>query len=395
LPEPLAADDPTYAGSYRLIELLGAGSRARVFLGQGQGGGRVAVRLFPEGTRLRPGISAELKALRAAPTGLVDAGDDEGRPYLVSEYVHGETLAARLTRKGSLEEAEFHRMCLLTMAALEAVHQAGTAHLDLKPSKMLIAEDGIKLIGFGISLVEVEPGGPYLSPEQARGGRGGTPSDLFSWACVMVEAATGERPYGDDGRALLLAKPRLADVPFPELFARCLAKDPAARPTAEEASGILAARHGGVKKAVTELWLKGTSDLAGTLQGEELSETLLELAEARADEQEGGYDPLRGRRIEAVVDWLEERDGPSRRLEALRDRAHAAPVDAAIPVRLLGAVVLIALVAGGLGAVIGGTLMGVGLALGMPVPLLIVGARLTEPRYLRARRKARSEDVSD
>jgi hypothetical protein len=153
---------------------------------------------------------------------------------------------------------------------------------------------------------------------------------------------------------------------------------------------MLAARHTGVKKAVAEVWLKGTSDLAETLPLDELTETLLDLAEARADEQEGGYDPLRGQRIEAVADWLEERNGPSRRLQALRARAHAAPVDATVPVRLLGAVVLTALLAGGLGAVLGGTLMGIGLALGTPVPLLIVGARLTEPRYLRARRKARA-----
>jgi hypothetical protein len=387
----LAADDPTYAGAYRLVELLGAGSRARVFLAQDQSGGQVAVKLFPEGTRFRPGLSAELKALRAAPTGLLDAGDDEGRPYLVSEYAHGETLAARSARQGPLEEAEFRRTCVLTMAALETVHEAGIAHRDLKPSKMLIAEDGIRLIGFGIPLVEVEAEGPYLSPEQAQGLRGGTPSDLFSWACAMVEAATGQRPYGDEGRALLLAKPQLGDAPFPELFARCLAKDPASRPTAKEASGLLAARHSGVKKAVAELWLKGTSDLAETLPLDELTETLLDLAEARADEQEGGYDALRGRRIEAVADWLEERNGPSRRLQALRARAHAAPVDATIPVRLLGAVVLTALVVGGLGALLGGTLMGLGLALGAPIPLLIVGARLTEPRYLRARRKARSD----
>ncbi len=391
MPEPLAADDPTYAGSYRLVELLGAGSRARVFLGQGQDGGQVAVKLFPEGTRFRPGLSAELEALRAAPTGLLDAGDDEGRPYLVSEYVHGETLAARLARQGPLEEAELRRTCLLTMAALESVHEAGIAHGDLKPSKVLIAEDGIRLIGFGLPLVEVDAEGPYLSPEQARGKRGGMQSDLFSWACVMVEAATGRRPFGDDGRALLLAKPQLGETPFTELFARCLAKDPASRPTAKEASGLLAARHSRVKKAVAELWLKGTSDLAETLPRDELTETLLDLAEARADEQEGGYDPLRGRRIEAVADWLEEHNGPSRRLQALRARAHAAPVDATVPVRLLGAVIVTALLAGCLGAVLGGTLMGLGLALGTPVPLLIIGARLTEPRYLRARRKARSQ----
>jgi hypothetical protein len=395
LPEPLAADDPTYAGSYRLVELLGVGSRARVFLGQGQDGGQVAVRLFPEGTRFRPGLSAELKVLRAAPTGLLDAGDDEGRPYLVSEYVHGETLAARLARQGPLTEAELRRTCVLTMAALEAVHDAGVAHRDLKPSKVLIAEDGIRLIGFGIPLVEVEAEGPYLSPEQAQGLPGGTPSDLFSWACVMVEAATGERPFWDDGRALLLAKPQLGDAPFPELFARCLAKDPASRPTAEEVSGMLAAGHGGVTKAVAELWLKGASDLAETLPLDELTEVLLDLAEARADEQEGGYDPVRGQRIEAVADWLEQRNGPSGRLLALRGRAHAAPVDATIPVRLLGAVVLTALVAGGLGAVLGGMLMGLGLALGTPIPLLIVGARLTEPRYLRARRRARSQPGSE
>ncbi|MEO5876758.1 MAG: protein kinase, partial [Streptosporangiaceae bacterium] len=307
--EPLAADDPTYAGSYRLVELLGAGGHARVFLGQDQSGRQVAVRLFAEGTRFRPGHAAELKAFQAAPTGLLDAGDDLGRPYLVGEYAHGETLAARLGRQGTLEEAELRRTCGQTMDALAAAHGAGLAHGDLKPSKVLIAEDRIRLIGFGLALVDVPAQGPYLSPEQARGGPGDLRSDLFSWACVMVEAGTGQRPFPAEGRAVLMTKPQLTGIaePLKALFASCLAKDPALRPTAKEAAGALADRPVAPEERLP-------------------SGELLELAEACADEQERAYDPARGLKVEELADLVAERDGPSRRIQALRDRAHAAPV---------------------------------------------------------------------
>ena len=127
-------------------------------------------------------------------------------------------------------------------------------HRDLKPSNVLLAEDGPRVIDFGISraveavtmltqagLVVGSPG--FMSPEQAMGGEVGPPSDVFNLGAVLAFAATGEGPFGTGTTAALLyrvahGEPDLDRVPprVRPLIERCLAKDPAQRPTA---SGLL------------------------------------------------------------------------------------------------------------------------------------------------------------
>src|SRR5204862_3971786 len=124
-------------------------------------------------------------------------------------------------------------------------------HRDLKPANVLLAEDGPRLIDFGISraveasalthtgLVVGSPG--FMSPEQAEGREVGPPSDIFSLGAVLAFAATGRGPFGSGSTPALVYRvvhsgPQLDLMPAEvrPLAERCLAKDPALRPTAAE-----------------------------------------------------------------------------------------------------------------------------------------------------------------
>ncbi len=131
------------------------------------------------------------------------------------------------------------------------MHAAGVVHRDLKPSNVLLAGDGPHIIDFGISRatdsawltfaggVMGSPG--FMSPEQAEGRPVGPASDIFSLGGLLAYAATGESPFGVGPASALLYRvvygsASTAAVPAPvrTLVERCLAKDPASRPTAEE-----------------------------------------------------------------------------------------------------------------------------------------------------------------
>ena len=133
--------------------------------------------------------------------------------------------------------------------ALSAIHAAGVVHRDLKPANVLLAEDGPRVIDFGISraieasafthtgLVVGSPG--FMSPEQAEGREVGPPSDIFSLGAVLAFAGTGQGPFGSGSTPALVYRvvhsgPQLDRMPAEvrSLAERCLAKDPALRPTA-------------------------------------------------------------------------------------------------------------------------------------------------------------------
>ena len=134
---------------------------------------------------------------------------------------------------------------------LNAIHAAGVVHRDLKPANVLLAEDGPRVIDFGISraveasalthtgLVVGSPG--FMSPEQAEGREVGPPSDIFSLGAVLAFAATGQGPFGTGSTPALVYRvvhslPNLDHLPAEvrPLVERCLAKDPAQRPTAAQ-----------------------------------------------------------------------------------------------------------------------------------------------------------------
>ncbi|MGA5760175.1 serine/threonine-protein kinase [Nonomuraea bangladeshensis] len=251
--EPLRAGDPAAAGPYRLVGRLGSGGRGAGYLGRARDGRPVAVKLLPEVLADRERLVRELTvARRMEPSCLarvLDAATGE-RAYVVREYVDGPTLE----QAAPAPAGELPRLAVAVATGLDALHQAGIAHLALKPANVLLGPGGALVADYGIAGAYGEvvrgagtamaggAGAPaYLAPEQVAGLSGGAPADVFAWAAVVGFAATGVPPFGDGSPAeiaerVLRGEPRLDALPAPlrEVVTACLAKDPAARPTMRE-----------------------------------------------------------------------------------------------------------------------------------------------------------------
>jgi eukaryotic-like serine/threonine-protein kinase len=266
--EELQSDDPERVGSYLLLARLGAGGMGQVFLGRSPGGRLVAVKVIraelasDRGFRARFAreIAAARKVSGLFTAAVVDADPEARQPWLVTGFVNGPSLSQAVTEHGPLPTASVLALAAGLAEGLGAVHAAGTVHRDLKPSNVLLAADGPRLIDFGISqaadltvltttgTVIGSPG--FMSPEQAEGNAIGPASDVFSLGAVLVFAATGEGPFGTGTPSAQLyrvvhAEPRLGGLSgeVRPLAERCLAKEPAQRPTAAQFLAELAAAH--------------------------------------------------------------------------------------------------------------------------------------------------------
>jgi serine/threonine-protein kinase len=155
--------------------------------------------------------------------GIYDTGADGGRHYIVMELVEGENLEQRLRRHGPLEPRAAVEIALQVVAALEAAHQRGIVHRDVKPQNILINRAGrVKVTDFGLAKAvsdssQTETGlimgsVHYFSPEQARGDPSGPQSDLYSLGIVLFEALTGHRPF-DGANPVAIAHKQIYDPP--------------------------------------------------------------------------------------------------------------------------------------------------------------------------------------
>ncbi|MFI7131725.1 protein kinase [Nonomuraea sp. NPDC050153] len=243
--EPLREGDPTAVGPYRLFGRLGAGGQGVVYLSQGPDGRPVAVKVLREGLadeRFAKEIDA---ARRVEPFCIAQVLDASlgGRPYIVTEYVEGPSLQ----QAGRHYGADLQRLAVASATALAAIHQAGVVHRDFKPANVLLGQGGPRVIDFGIAR-SVEAGATatgsivgtpaYMAPEQLAGERVGPAADVFAWASVIVFAAIGVPPFGEDSlpaviNRILHNEPQVGDLPQPlrTIVLACLAKDPARRPT--------------------------------------------------------------------------------------------------------------------------------------------------------------------
>ncbi|GLY51351.1 serine/threonine protein kinase [Lentzea sp. NBRC 102530] len=188
-----------------------------------------------------------------------DVVEEDGRPWLIMEYLPSRSLAAVITEQGTLPPREVARIGCYTAAALAAAHRHGIQHRDVKPGNVLIGDQEVKITDFGISRATGDStatatgtvGTPaFFSPEVARGEDAGLPSDVFSLGATLYNAVEGGPPFGtaDNHLAMLhrvaggsIMPPANAGPLLSPVLFRLLATDPARRPTMQEAVHLLAA----------------------------------------------------------------------------------------------------------------------------------------------------------
>lgn len=205
-----------------------------------------------------------------------ESGDTERLPYIVMEYVKGQTLRDIIKVNGALSQRDCEQVLLGVLNALDYSHRMGIIHRDIKPGNIMISEQGVvKVMDFGIARAlddsaatmtqsqGVVGTAQYLSPEQARGETVDMRSDLYSAGCVLYEMLTGRPPFtGDSAVAIAyqhvseVATPPSAVVPgLPKMWdsicAKAMAKDRQNRyATASEfKTDILTYMNGGVPVA--------------------------------------------------------------------------------------------------------------------------------------------------
>ncbi len=242
--------DVTLGGRYRLLRaedtILHRPVAVKV-LSDGLGHDAKFVERFRREARAAAGLS------HANVAGVYDYGEDGDTPFIVMELIDGETLGQRLRRLGSLPPEEAARIAAGVAAALQAAHDAGIVHRDVKPGNVMLTPKGeVKVMDFGIAAATwatpITATGTtmgtasYLSPEQASGERATPASDVYALGCVVYEMLTGRPPFtGDSPVAVASAHVHEDPVPVrqlaprvPETLAaaceRALAKDPASRP---------------------------------------------------------------------------------------------------------------------------------------------------------------------
>ncbi|MGW0939509.1 serine/threonine-protein kinase [Streptomyces sp. NPDC002666] len=253
-------DGRLLAGRYRLGEVLGRGGMGTVHRAVDETLGRtVAVKelRFPsaidddEKRRLITRTLREAKAIaRIRNNGAVtvyDVVDEDDRPWIVMELIEGKSLAEAVREDGVLTPRRAAEVGLAILDVLRSAHREGILHRDVKPSNVLIAEDGrVVLTDFGIAQVEGDPsvtstgmlvGAPsYISPERARGHKPGPPADLWSLGGLLYASVEGCPPY-DKGSAIAtltavmtepLDPPKNAG-PLEEVIYGLLARDPEQR----------------------------------------------------------------------------------------------------------------------------------------------------------------------
>lgn len=259
-PYPLRSEDPERIGEYQVTARLGEGGQGVVYLATTPDGRKVAIkRLHPwfSGTvRGRRLFAREIEAagrVKGYAAQILDSGEHTGRPYIVSEYIPGESVQERVHREGPYDSADLLTFAASTATALAAIHAAGLVHCDFKPANILTGPDGARVVDFGIARAlatiaqpDQDRRGtpPYMAPEQITGGPLGPYTDVFAWASTMVFAATGKPPFdfSEDkyGHGVMYRithhEPEIDQVPEPlrEIVASCLRKDSAKRPSATE-----------------------------------------------------------------------------------------------------------------------------------------------------------------
>jgi hypothetical protein len=255
--QPLRRWDPERIGPYTIIGKLGAGAMGQVFLARSTAGRLVAVKTIrvelAEEADFRARFAREVAAASRVSgvftAAVIEANPDADLPWVATAYVPAPSLSTLVKRAGPLPVAAVRWLAAGCAEALQSIHAAGLLHRDVKPSNVLVAPDGPRVIDFGIARAAERvqltathgaSGTPaYMAPEQARDATQASPaSDVFSLGATLVFAATGHAPY--EGETVMDILVRLATEPpdltglpgeLTDLVAPCLRRVPRERPT--------------------------------------------------------------------------------------------------------------------------------------------------------------------
>ena len=265
----------TFGGRYELSSRIAVGGMGEVWKASDSIIGRtVAIKILKDEYMGDPGFLERFRA-EARHAALVnhegianvfDYGEEQGSAYIVMELVPGEPLSAIIDREGRLPANRVLGIVAQTATSLQAAHDAGLVHRDIKPGNLLITPEGrVKITDFGIARIadqvpltatgQVMGTVQYLAPEQASGHAATPSTDIYSLGIVAYECLAGKRPFtGESQVAIAMAQindtpPELsADVPEPvrNLVMSCLSKDAATRPeSAAKLAQAAAALHRG------------------------------------------------------------------------------------------------------------------------------------------------------
>ncbi len=258
-------------GPYEIIEQAGVGGMGEVYKANDTRLDRtVAIKILPanvaDNAQLRERFDREAKAIsslnHAHICTLYDVGHENGTDYLVMEFLEGETLSERLSR-GPIPYEEVLQIAIQIISGLDAAHQQGLIHRDLKPGNIVLTKEGAKLLDFGLAKIQlgeetnaqqaVTRTTPltgantivgtiqYMAPEQLEGQEADARSDIFAFGAVLYEMVTGKRAFEGGSSATLIAaimerEPAsisaiMPDTPplFERLVRKCLSKDPRKR----------------------------------------------------------------------------------------------------------------------------------------------------------------------
>ncbi|MEV4517014.1 protein kinase [Dactylosporangium sp. NPDC049525] len=274
-------------GRYRLTRRLGVGGMSVVWKAHDELLNRhVAVKVLDGAQAASPAARRRVQAEAQAAaqlwhpnvTNVYDYGealDESGDlvPYVVMELLPGRTLSQRLAA-GPLPPRVALRICAEVADALAAAHACHVVHRDVKPANVMLTPSGAKVLDFGLAAVAGQPDideegqllgtAAYLAPERLTGDEVLAASDVYALGLLIHRALTDELPWEADTPSQMLNAhvyvepaplPTISDVPAAvnEICNRCLAKDPADRPTAAEVAAVLTAGAGIVPRPSDDL----------------------------------------------------------------------------------------------------------------------------------------------